>query len=244
MNQPRRFSIVRPAVGCIAALSGSPASSGLSTLSVCASSPDSYISITMSHPPTSSPLTNSCGIVGQLEIAESSWRMRGSGSTSTAANGASRDCNAATVRALKPQAGASGLPFMNRIVGCSAIASAIASRMGFVSGSGMVRLLTAGGWLCDERLQRQRVDRAADLAAEHVIHEAMLLDATAPHERLRAHRRAEVIAAARVVLDLRTGSRDRCLDTLLQLLGGRHLLLNNSSTVVGQFESSGVGGLA
>ena len=32
---------------------------------------------------------NSCGIVGQSEIAESSWRMRGSGRMSTAANGVS-----------------------------------------------------------------------------------------------------------------------------------------------------------
>ena len=54
--------------------------------SVSASSPDWYISETMSQPPTSSPSTNSCGIVGQLESAESSWRIRGSGRMSTAAN--------------------------------------------------------------------------------------------------------------------------------------------------------------
>ena len=53
--------------------------------SVVASSPVSYISVMMSQPPTSSPLTNSWGIVGQLEIADSSWRMRGSGRMSTAA---------------------------------------------------------------------------------------------------------------------------------------------------------------
>ena len=87
----------------------------------------------MSQPPTSSPLTNSCGIVGQLEIAESSWRMRGSGRMSTAANGVSSACRAATVRAEKPQAGASGVPFMKRITLCSAIASAIASRIGLDS---------------------------------------------------------------------------------------------------------------
>ena len=33
----------------------------------------------MSQPPTSVPSTNSCGIVGQPERAESTWRMRGSG---------------------------------------------------------------------------------------------------------------------------------------------------------------------
>ena len=41
----------------------------------------------MSAPPTNSPLMKSWGIVGQLEIAESSWRIRGSGRMSTAANG-------------------------------------------------------------------------------------------------------------------------------------------------------------
>ena len=50
-----------------------------------ASSPDSYISMTMSQPPTSLPSTKSCGIVGQSEIAESSWRIRGSGRMSSAA---------------------------------------------------------------------------------------------------------------------------------------------------------------
>src|SRR4029077_15236568 len=105
--------------------------------------------------------------------------MRGSGSTSTAANGASSDCSAATVRALKPHAGASGLPFMNRIVGCSPIASAIASRMGFVSVLGM-----RGSWLVGMGLERQRVNRAADLRSEHVIYEAVLLDAAAAWGRL------------------------------------------------------------
>ena len=42
----------------------------------------------MSAPPTSSPLTNTCGIVGQPEIAVRSWRICGSGSTSTAVTGA------------------------------------------------------------------------------------------------------------------------------------------------------------
>ncbi len=61
---------------------------------------------------------------------------------STAANGASKAWSIATVRAEKPQAGASGVPFMKRIVSCSPIASAIASRMGLDS------LLDMGGsWL-------------------------------------------------------------------------------------------------
>ncbi len=67
-----------------------------------------------------------------VEIAESSWRIRGSGRTSTAANGVSSACRAATVRAEKPHAGASGVPFMNRITLCSAIASRIASAIGLL----------------------------------------------------------------------------------------------------------------
>ena len=73
------------APGSAATGASAGASLGASTPSTSASSPDSYISVTMSQPPTSSPLTNSCGIVGQLEIADSSWRMRGSGRMSTAA---------------------------------------------------------------------------------------------------------------------------------------------------------------
>ena len=38
-----------------------------SAFSSSASSPDSYISIMMSEPPTNSPWTYSCGIVGQSE---------------------------------------------------------------------------------------------------------------------------------------------------------------------------------
>jgi hypothetical protein len=53
--------------------------------------------------------------------------MRGSGSTSTAANGAPSVSSAATVRAEKPQRGASGVPFMNRRTSFSAIASLIAA---------------------------------------------------------------------------------------------------------------------
>ena len=45
----------------------------------------SNISMTMSQPPTSSPLTKSWGIVGQPESPDSSSRMRGSGRMSSAA---------------------------------------------------------------------------------------------------------------------------------------------------------------
>ena len=122
------------ATACLQSLgapfAGVSACGGASMPSVWASSPDWYISETMSHPPTSSPSTNSCGIVGQSDSAESSWRIRGSGRMSTAAKRAPSDCRMATVRAEKPHAGASGLPFMNRITGFSSIASWMASRSG------------------------------------------------------------------------------------------------------------------
>src|SRR4051812_32304934 len=73
--------------------------------------------------------------------------MRGSGRMSTAANGVSSDCSAATVRAEKPQAGASGVPFMNRITLCSEIASEIASRIGLASSAGAA--CGAGAWADD-----------------------------------------------------------------------------------------------
>ena len=50
---------------------------------------------------------------------------------STAANRVSSACRAATVRAEKPHAGASGVPFMNRITSLCSMASAMASRIGF-----------------------------------------------------------------------------------------------------------------
>ena len=59
-----------------------------------------------------------------------------------------------------------------------------------------------GVLLRDVRLQRQRVDRAADLGAEDLVDQAVLLDAAAPGERRGGDGRAEVVAAAGVVLDL------------------------------------------
>ena len=54
----------------------------------------------------------------------------------------------------------------------------------------------------DRGLQRQGVDRATDLLPEHLVYEAVLLDAAAPRERVGGDRRAEVVAAAGVVLDV------------------------------------------
>ena len=84
--------------GALASASGAVPGSPASAPRTWASSPDSYISATMSAPPISSPLTKSCGIVGQLDSAESCWRMRGSGRMSTAANGVPTASSAATVR--------------------------------------------------------------------------------------------------------------------------------------------------
>ena len=50
----------------------------------------------------------------------------------TAANGWSSASSIATVRAEKPHAGASGVPFMNRITGFSEIALWSASRIGLL----------------------------------------------------------------------------------------------------------------
>src|SRR5436190_8739712 len=149
----------------------------------------------MSQPPTSSPSMNSCGIVGQLEIADSSARMRGSGSTSTAAKRAPEDCSAATVRAENPHAGASGVPFIKRITRCSAIASAIASPTS-VGGSGCGAGCGASappamggscvGGVCDITcswaligggrlgLQGEGMDGSADLRAEDLVYQAVL----------------------------------------------------------------------
>src|SRR6266516_1971037 len=191
----------------------------------------------MSHPPISSPSTNSCGIVGQLEIAESSWRMRGSGRTSTAAKGTSSVCSIATVRAEKPQAGASGVPFMKRITLCSPIASAIASRIGLDSplaaagcaaspcnigiGSnwlGRGAFCLAVGVFRGLGLQGEGVDRSADLGCEDLVYQAVLLDAAAPLEGCRRDRRAEVVAAARVVVDLGPRAWNRGVDALSDVL--------------------------
>src|ERR1700760_2753507 len=64
----------------------------------------------------------------------------------TAANGVACSAGASTVRAEKPHAGASGVPFMNRITLCSAIASEIASRIGFASPAGDGAAALATGW--------------------------------------------------------------------------------------------------
>src|SRR5947208_6135128 len=88
----------------------------------------------------------------------------------------------------------------------------------------------SGGWelLGSLGLQREGMDRAADLILEDLIHQAVLLDATAAGEGSRRDARAEVIAAARVVLDLGVSARDGGLDALLDVLRRRHFSLKSS----------------
>ncbi len=68
------------------------------------------------------------------------------------------------------------------------------------------------------------MDRTADLIAEHAIDKLVLLDAAAPCKRGRDDCRAEVVAAAGVVLDLGLRPWDGGLDALLDLLGCGHRL--------------------
>ena len=75
------------------------------------------------------PSTNSCGIVGQPERPDSSSRMRGSGRMSSAAYCTPSALSAPAVRAEKPQAGWSGVPFMNSITRFSSIACSMKSRI-------------------------------------------------------------------------------------------------------------------
>lgn len=61
----------------------------LASSTISASSPVWYISSMMSDPPTNSPPTYSCGIVGQLEYALIPLRMLGSSRTFTVSYGVS-----------------------------------------------------------------------------------------------------------------------------------------------------------
>src|SRR3972149_4301712 len=64
----------------------------------------------MSAPPISSPLTKTWGIVGQPEISESSWRIRGSGRMSTVVIGAPTAWSAFSARDALPHMTISAVP--------------------------------------------------------------------------------------------------------------------------------------
>ena len=120
---------------------------------------------------------------------------------STAANVPTAS-SAATVRAEKPQRGASGVPFMKRMTSFSAIASWIAALI-CCSGVLMAKDLRFGSGD-----QGQRMDRAADLGPEDRVHAAMLLDPAQPRELGGDDSGAEVIPAAVEIDDVRARARD------------------------------------
>ena len=104
----------------------------------------------MSAPPISSPSTNSCGMVGQPDSPESSWRMRGSGRMSSAAYWTPSALSAPAVRAENPQAGCWGVPFMKSITGFSSMALEMKSRISSsVTGvpPGGVDVLIESAWI-------------------------------------------------------------------------------------------------
>src|SRR5688572_1456085 len=77
-------------------------------------------------------------------------------------------------------------------------------------------------WSLRSGLEGKGVDGAADLAAEHRVHAAMLLDTAHAREVGRHDGGAEVVPAAGEVLHLGAGARDGGLDALLELFRGRH----------------------
>jgi iron-sulfur cluster assembly protein len=76
--------------------------------------------------------------------------------------------------------------------------------------------------LLGARGQRERVDGAADLAVEDVVHEAVLLDAALPGEGGGGDGGAEVVTAAGEVFDLGASARDGGLYAPLYLLRSWH----------------------
>jgi iron-sulfur cluster assembly protein len=92
----------------------------------------------------------------------------------------------------------------------------LCGRRGVLLAAGDSRLL----WYL--RLQREGMDRTTDLIAEHAVDKLVLLDAVAPSECWREDCRAEMVAAAGVVLHLGLGTWYRGLDALLDLLCGGH----------------------
>ena len=86
--------------------------------------------------PINSPLTNTCGIVGQPDWAESSWRIAGSGRMSTAVTGAPARRNASSARRELPHIAICGVPFMKSATCSPSITSLIfplSSLMPFLS---------------------------------------------------------------------------------------------------------------
>src|SRR3712207_4651387 len=71
-------------------------------------------------------------------------------------------------------------------------------------------------------LDRERMDGAADLVAEDVVDQLVLLDTREAREPLRHHLRPEVVAAAGQVLHFHPCPGQSPLDALLQVVRGWH----------------------
>ena len=81
----------------------------------------------MSAPPISSPLTKTCGIVGQPEISDRSWRICGSGRMSTAVTDAPARRSASRARPEFPHIANCGVPFMKSVTSELSMTSLILS---------------------------------------------------------------------------------------------------------------------
>src|SRR4051812_7768869 len=151
----------------------------------------------MSAPPTSSPLTKTCGMVGQPEISCSSWRMAGSGRMFTAVTGAPASRSARSARSEFPHMTNWGVPFMKSVTGSFSITCWIVLLSSLIGPSRRDSHLVNGA-VC-ERLCERRVDQL------------VLLEPREPVETRSGDDHLEVVAAAGAVFDaqlIRVRERD------------------------------------
>src|SRR3954462_6488287 len=141
----------------------------------------------MSAPPTSSPLTKTCGIVGQPEISCSSCLMAGSGRMFTAVTGAPASRSARSARSEFPHMMNCGVPFMKIVTGSFSISCWIVVLSSLISPSRRDSHLVNGA-ICKRPCER-RVDQL------------VLPEPREPVETGRGDDHLEVVAAARAILD-------------------------------------------
>src|SRR3954453_160994 len=141
----------------------------------------------MSAPPTSSPLTKTCGIVGQPEISCSSCRIAGSGRMFTALTGAPASRSARSARSEFPHMTNCGVPFMKIVTGSFSITCWIVLLSSLISPSRRDSHLVNGA-VC-KRL------------CERCVDQLVLFEPREPVEARRRDDHLEVVAAARAVLD-------------------------------------------
>src|SRR4051794_19009769 len=141
----------------------------------------------MSAPPTSSPPMKTCGIVGHPDSDESSWRISGSGRTSTAVTGAPASRSARSARSELPHMTNCGVPFMKSTTGSFSITCLIVSFSSLIGPSRRDSHLVNGA--VRKRLCERRIDQL------------VLLEAREPVELRRRDDHLEVVAAAGAVLD-------------------------------------------